>query len=173
MVRERTPEGAPAHTDDAVKAVRVSKGTQAVLFLLYTALLLLVTLAVQGGPGVKTNLDPFEDVRRLMTRAKSGDVLSNAFLYAVVGLVGNTIMFAIWGFLAWKFLDGRDRRAWRTHLDVLLFGLLLSVGIETIQAFLPTRAADVNDVFWNVLGTLLGQCVAHVDRSLTLEWERT
>lgn len=156
-----------------MRAVRVAKGTQAALLLVYTALLLLVTLVVQGGPGVKTNLDPLEDVRRLLTRARSGDVLSNAFLYAVVGLVGNVIMFAVWGFLAWKYLDGKERRAWRTHLDVLLFGLLLSVGIETIQAFLPTRAADVNDVFWNVLGTLLGQSVAHADRSLTFEWERT
>ena len=59
-------------------------------------------------------------------------------------------MFAVWGFLAWKFVDGRGRARWRNHAEVVFFGLVFSVGIETVQFFLPTRAADVNDVFWNV-----------------------
>jgi len=51
-------------------------------------------------------------------------------------------MFAIWGFLAWKFVDGRGRARWRNHAEVVFFGLVFSVGIETVQFFLPTRAAD-------------------------------
>jgi len=151
--------------------VRMRKGVQAILLGGYTVLLLTVTLLVQGGRGVRTNLAPFEDIQRLVARASRGDVLSNGFLYGVVGIVGNLMMFAIWGFLAWKFLDSGGRSAARNHLDVVLSGALLSLGIETIQFFLPTRAADVNDVFWNVLGTMVGSAWAHLDRSISVDWD--
>jgi len=154
-----------------VSVLRVRKTTQGLLLAAYSTLLLVLTLLVQGGHGVRTNLAPFEDVRRLMNRASRGDVLSNAFLFALVGIAGNLFLFAVWGFLAWKFLDDSRRRPLRTHLDVVFFGALLSVGIETTQAFLPTRAADVNDVFWNVLGTIAGSALAHLDRNVKLEWD--
>ena len=154
-----------------MRRLRIGKGAQGLLLAIYTTLLLAVTMLVQGGPGVRTNLAPFEDVKRLMARASRGDVFSNGFLYAVVGIAGNLLMFAIWGFLAWKFLDVRGRKVWRNHLDVIFSGILFSVGIETVQLFLPTRAADVNDVFWNVLGTVVGSALAHFDRTFTLEWE--
>jgi glycopeptide antibiotics resistance protein len=154
-----------------VRRLRIGKGAQGLLLTIYTILLLGVTMLVQGGPGVRTNLAPFEDVKRLMARASRGDVFSNGFLYALVGIAGNLLMFAIWGFLAWKFLDVRGRKAWRNHVDVILSGVLFSVGIETVQLFLPTRSADVNDVFWNVLGTVVGSILAHLDRTFTLEWE--
>jgi glycopeptide antibiotics resistance protein len=154
-----------------VRTLRVRKTTQGFLLAAYSTLLLVITLLVQGGHGVRSNLAPFDDIRRLVARASRGDVLSNAFLFAVVGIAGNLLLFAIWGFLAWKFLDEPRRRPWRNHLDVVFFGLLLSVGIEVTQLFLPTRAADVNDVFWNVLGSMAGAALAHLDRSFDLVWE--
>jgi glycopeptide antibiotics resistance protein len=154
-----------------MRIIRVGKGMQAFLLGSYTVALLTVTLLVQGGRGVRTNLAPFDDIQRLVARASRGDVLSNGFLYAVIGIAGNLLMFAIWGFLAWKFLDLEGRSVFRNHLDVFLAGALFSIGIETVQFFLPTRAADVNDVFWNVLGTVAGSVLAHLDRNLKLEWE--
>ncbi len=85
-------------------------------------------------------------------------------------MVGNLAMFVVWGFLAWKFVDGRGRARWRNHAEVIFFGLVFSVGIETVQFFLPTRAADVNDVFWNAIGAALGAVLAHVHASVRLEW---
>lgn len=154
-----------------MRTLRVPKPTQGFLLAAYSAGLLVVTLVVQGGHGVQTNLAPFEDIKRLVARASRGDVLSNSFIYAVVGIAGNLLLFAVWGFLAWKFLDDPARRPWRNHVGTFLCGALLSVGVETAQLFLPTRAADVNDVFWNVLGTALGSALAHLDRSFTLEWD--
>jgi glycopeptide antibiotics resistance protein len=154
-----------------VRTIRVGKGMQATLLLSYSWLVLLVTLFVQGGGPVRTNLAPFEDIQRLILRAGHGGYLSNAFLYAIVGIVGNLAMFAVWSFLLWKFLDGPGRTPARNHVDVLLSGTLFSVGIETVQFFLPTRAADVNDVFWNVLGTIAGCVVAHLHREIRLEWQ--
>lgn len=154
-----------------MRTVRVTKGAEGLLLAAWTVVILVVTMLVQGGSGVRTNLAPFEDVIRIAYRASRGGVLSNAFLYAVVGIVGNLGMFAVWAFLAWKFLDGARRAAARVHLDVILSGILFSVGIETIQLFLPTRAADVNDVFWNVLGTIVGSAFAHAHRDIRVVWE--
>jgi glycopeptide antibiotics resistance protein len=154
-----------------VRTIRLTKGAEGVLLGSWTVVLLFVTMLLQGGSGVRTNLAPFEDVMRLAYRASRGGVLSNAFLYALIGIAGNLVIFAIWAFLAWKFLDGPGRTAARNHLDVALAGTLFSVGIETVQLFLPTRAADVNDVFWNVLGTLVGSALAHAHRDVRVAWE--
>jgi len=154
-----------------MKTLRLRKGFQATVLGLYTAGLLALTLLVQGRPGVRTNLEPFTDLKRMAARASRGDVLSNSFVYAVAGALGNLAMFAIWGFLAWKYLDAPARSPVRTTLEVLVVGLLFSLGIETVQFFLPTRAADVNDVFWNALGTIAGAATALLGRYVEVEWE--
>jgi glycopeptide antibiotics resistance protein len=154
-----------------VRVLRVGKAAQGVLLAACTAGVLSVTLLVVGRPGVRTNLAPFEDLARLSALAARRGVLSNGFLFAVGDIVGNLAIFALWAFLAWKFLDGKGRSALRNDIDVFLAGLLFSVGIETVQFFLPTRAADVNDVFWNVLGTAVGAGLAHLSRRVRLEWE--
>ncbi len=125
----------------------------------------------RAGRGLRTNLAPFEDIARILVRAGHGGVLSNAFVYAVVGIVGNLAMFALWAFLLWKFLDGPGRSAARNHVDVILVGILFSLGIESVQLFLPTRAADINDVFWNVLGTIAGSALRPRPPRRALEWE--
>jgi glycopeptide antibiotics resistance protein len=154
-----------------VRVVRIGKKTEAAILVAYTAVLLVLTLLVKGGNGVRTNLAPFEDIARILVRAGHGGMLSNAFVYAVVGIVGNLAMFALWAFLLWKFLDGPGRSAARNHTDVILVGTLFSLGIESVQLFLPTRAADINDVFWNVLGTIAGSLYAHLHRNVRFEWE--
>jgi glycopeptide antibiotics resistance protein len=163
--RARSTTRHPVHT------IRVGKGLQGALLVSYSCVLLVVTLLVQGAGHGRTNLAPFEDIQRLVLRAGHGGYLSNAFLYAIVGIVGNLAMFAVWAFLLWKFVDGPGRSTFRNHVDVLLAGTLFSVGIETVQFFLPTRAADVNDVFWNVLGTIAGCVLAHFHRNVRLEWQ--
>ena len=154
-----------------MRVVRIGKTTEGALLLVYTAVLLAVTLLVKGGSGLRTNLAPLEDIARILVRAGHGVVFSNAFVYAVVGIVGNLAMFALWAFLLWKFLDGPGRTPARNNADVILVGVLFSLGIESVQLFLPTRAADINDVFWNVLGTIAGSVVAHVHRNVRFEWE--
>jgi glycopeptide antibiotics resistance protein len=154
-----------------VKRVHVGKGAQTVLLGGYTILLLALTLLLQGGPGVRTNLAPFDEITRLGARLSRQGLFSAGLLYGLVGIVGNLGMFALWAFLLWKFLDGPGRAAWRLHIDVLLSGLLFSVGIETVQLFLPTRAADAADVLWNVLGTACGSALAHLGREVSLEWD--
>jgi len=154
-----------------MKVLRVGKAAQGVLLAACTAAVLAVTLLVVGRPGVRTNLAPFEDLARLSALAARRGVLSNVFLFAVGDIVGNLAIFALWAFLAWKFLDGEGRSPFRNDVDVFLAGFVFSVGIETVQFFLPTRAADINDVFWNVFGTAVGAGLAHLSCLVTLEWE--
>lgn len=153
-----------------MKRLVLGKGTQGFLLFAYTALVLAGTLLVEGRPGVVTNLVPFDDLARLRLSAGRAGVLSNRFVLGLLGLVGNLVMFAIWGFLAWKFVDGRGRARWRNHAEVVFFGLVFSIGIETVQFFLPTRAADVNDVFWNVVGALIGALLGHVHATVRVDW---
>jgi len=154
-----------------LKTVRVGKVAQGLLLVFYTSALLVLTLLVQGRPGVRTNLAPFEDLQRLSNLATRRGILSNVFLFAASGIAANLAMLAVWAFLGWKFLDGKGRSAWRNDVDVPLAGSLFSIGIEATQLFLPTRAADVNDAFWNVLGTAVGVAVAHAASRIRLEWE--
>jgi glycopeptide antibiotics resistance protein len=154
-----------------VKTIRIGKVAQGILLAAFTATILVVTILVEGRPGVRTNLAPFEDLQRLSSIATRRGILSNGFLFEVTGLFGNLAVFAAWAWLAWKFLDGKGRSRWRNDGDVLLAGTLFSVGIETVQLFLPTRAADINDVFWNVLGTMAGVVFAHVGSFVRFELE--
>lgn len=154
-----------------MKSVRVGKVAQGILLAAYTSGVLVLTLLVRGRPGVRTNLAPFEDLQRLSNLANRRGILSNVFVFAVSGIAANLAMFAVWAYLGWKFLNGTGRSAWRNDIDVLLAGSLFSIGIEVSQLFLPTRAADVNDIFWNVLGTIVGVGLAHATSRVRLEWE--
>jgi glycopeptide antibiotics resistance protein len=154
-----------------MRRVRVAKGWQAAMLAVTTCLILALTLLVDGRRPVGTNLSPFEDLGRILIHAHRGEIFSGRVLVGLAEIVGNLFLFVPWGFLAWKFLDGPDRRALRLHLEVVLFGLLLSAGIELAQLFLPTRAADIDDVIWNVLGTLAGGLLAHAGRVIDVEWE--
>lgn len=49
----------------------------------------------------------------------------------------------------------------RNALQTLLFGLLVSLGIEVLQLF-TYRATDINDLMTNTFGTLIGWCVGMI-----------
>ncbi len=64
---------------------------------------------------------------------------------------GNIVWFVPFGFLFPFFCD-KTRHFWST----LFLGFLLSLAIETLQFFLRTGVSDIDDVFFNTLGTGLG-----------------
>lgn len=155
-----------------MRTIRIRKPAQLILLLSYTAMILLVTLVFEGRPaGVRTNLLPFESLGRIVVRVQGGEYFSSRVLLAVLGIAGNLLLFAPWAFFAFKYLREKERTAFRTHLDVFLFGLLLSLGVEAIQLFLPTRAADVDDVLWNILGTMTGALLARLEEEVRVVWD--
>ena len=155
-----------------MRALRIPKAAQLLALSLWAAFVLVVTLLVEGGREVRTNLAPFEDIGRLMARARAGEFLTSRFLLALGGIAGNLFLLFPFGFLVFKYLDAPGRTTSRVHVDVLLSAFVFSGGIELVQLFLPTRASDVNDILWNLVGAAFGSAAAHAGRELHLDWDR-
>ena len=155
-----------------MKALRVPKAVQLLALSAWAAFVLAVTLLVEGGRELRTNLAPFEDIGRLMARARAGEFLTSRFLLALGGIAGNLFLLFPFGFLAFKYLDAPGRSTSRVHVDVLLSAFLFSAGIELIQLFLPTRASDIDDVLWNVVGAAFGSVAAYLGREVHVDWDR-
>jgi glycopeptide antibiotics resistance protein len=154
-----------------MRAVVLGKAFQGTLLAAYTAALIAFTLLVKGGKAVRTNFSPFEDLLFVLRAASRAEFYTWSFMFTMVEIGTNVAMFLVWGFLAFKFLSGKERSHVRSAVDALLAAALLSVGIEAVQLFLPTRAADVNDVFWNSVGAILGVALAAAGRYVALQWE--
>lgn len=67
----------------------------------------------------------------------------------------NVLGFVPLGFFFCLFAASKEGKS-NSHTKVILFGALISLLIEVLQSFLPTRASGVTDVITNTLGTALG-----------------
>ena len=75
-------------------------------------------------------------------------------------LVGNALILSPLGFSLFHLTqDSELSRRQRLGL-ALLVGLILGLGVETMQLFHPGRFSDIDDVLLNGLGALLGAGVA-------------
>lgn len=52
----------------------------------------------------------------------------------------------------------------QSFLKTVLLGMLLSIGIETLQFLLETGVSDIDDVFFNTCGTILGYLIYRLFR---------
>jgi glycopeptide antibiotics resistance protein len=75
-------------------------------------------------------------------------------------LVGNALILSPLGFSLFHLTEdsglSRRQRIWLA----LLVGLVLGLGVETLQLFHPGRFSDIDDVLLNGLGAFLGAWVA-------------
>jgi hypothetical protein len=75
--------------------------------------------------------------------------------------VQNLLLFLPFGFLSVTLLVVRSRNASLLHLVVTLsFSLAVSVSIEFLQMFLPSRRPTLSDIILNLAGALAGGYVA-------------
>lgn len=77
-------------------------------------------------------------------------ILRNDFFVFFYLFVGNIIWFVPFGFLM-PILFGTDKK-------VILFTLLLSIAIETLQFIFGTGVTEVEDLILNTFGGALGYC---------------
>jgi glycopeptide antibiotics resistance protein len=106
------------------------------------------------GQHVEDNLVPFRTLGIYLANLGSWFWMRN--------LLGNLALLLPLGLLGPIVLPALDRW-WR----VALLALLVSTGIELTQLAVPDRSADVDDVFVNVAGALLGYVVLGAIRWLT------
>jgi hypothetical protein len=76
-----------------------------------------------------------------------GDILINLFGFIPLG------------FLLSAFLAGRHCSSKRALFLSVVFGFLISLMIETLQAFLPTRYSNMSDLVANTVGAGIGSIV--------------
>lgn len=122
------------------------------LFLLYLLLLARITLfkqvslynlgAAVGAGERSVSLLPFGSVADMVRHHVS--------LFRIVeNVLGNILLFVPFGFIL-PALMKKEKRI------VILYGVLLSLSIETVQLLFALGSMDVDDLMFNTLGTALG-----------------
>ena len=133
-----------------------------ILFWIYLLILMyLLFFSEYYGRTVATeyryNLQLFREISRFWTyREKLGmaAVLTN--------LVGNVVCFMPFGF----FLPNMYPVFRRHGCLVVLFGFLLTCGVELLQLLTRVGALDVDDIFLNTCGAILGYLLNVVCRAI-------
>jgi glycopeptide antibiotics resistance protein len=140
-----------------------------ILWIIALIVSVIMILYMTLSPGVVKkgiNLIPFKDnavfVRAFF--AHGGMSRQDIPRWVFLNLFGNLVLFMPFGFFLTGFLAQSSFRS--SYLIVALFGCLLSLGIELLQLFIPTRATDIDDVILNTVSTCLGVMVFFMLRSL-------
>ncbi len=122
-----------------------------ILFSLYICLLFYLlffseTYGRTMDSGYRYNLELFKEIKRFWNNRDSLGLST-----VVTNLAGNIVAFAPFGFflpVLWK----KGRNIFRCVLVSALF----SLAVETVQLFTKVGAFDVDDIFLNAIGGLVG-----------------
>ena len=123
------------------------------IFILYLAVLTYFMFfaesfgrAVDEEAKYSYNLELFKEIKRFYLYRKQLGMEA-----VVLNLAGNVVAFMPFGF----FLPVVSRRG-RCWYNAILLGFLLSLCIETIQLICKVGSFDVDDLFLNTMGGILG-----------------
>jgi glycopeptide antibiotics resistance protein len=146
--------------------------------LLTLAMLLAITIAIvaitvwMAGKSYESfDPIPFDDLRYLARRVASRPISTHILAVIVVPMIANVLLFVPWGFLTFITLYNLERPTMQTYLLTILLGFSFSLGIEGWQYFLPSRVADINDVIWNTVGTVIGAFLGHLRLRVRFEFD--
>lgn len=121
----------------------------------------------------KYNLELFKEIKRYWyNREKIGT------LFFLINLVGNVVVFMPFGFLVpVMYREQRKDVVYRGHyfrsmLFVLLLGFLFSLVIEFVQLVTKVGCFDVDDLFLNTSGVLLGYIIYYISKKLIGVFEK-
>lgn len=108
------------------------------------------------------NLELFKEIRRFYIYREQLGI--KAFL---LNVVGNVVVFIPCGFFLPIISSRCKRHAWVTILLCFLF----SLSIETVQLVLRVGSFDVDDIFLNTIGGILGYLLYHLVQQFRI-WRR-
>ena len=150
--------------------VVIKKPITILLLLLVTVSIIAVTVWMGGKSYETLNPTPFDDIRFLAHRLAVRPISTQILAVLVVPMIANVMLFAPWGFLTFIILYSMERPTMQTYVLTILLGFSFSIGIEAWQYFLPSRVADINDVIWNTLGTIIGALLGHARLRVRFEF---
>lgn len=142
-----------------------------IALLLVTVAIISITVWSSGKSYTKVDPLPFDDLRHLFHRVEHRPVSTQILAVIIVPIIGNILLFVPWGFLMFIALYSVDRPTVQTYVLTILLGFTFTIVIEAWQYFLPSRVADINDVIWNTLGTVLGAILGHMRLRVRFEFE--
>ena len=103
----------------------------------------IMNVYVEWRPISEVNWEPFTETFKLTNGSSQFDFFYN--------LYGNIFWFIPMGFFLGMLFRKRH-----PFFKVLLFGFLCSLSIETMQFLFRTGVADIDDLIFNTIGTLIG-----------------
>lgn len=135
------------------------------LFLIYIVMLTYFLFFSEGfgrevREGYSYNLIPFKEIKRFYKYRHVVGIKS--FL---INIVGNVICFMPFGFL-FPIINGKGRKWYNT----ILAAFLLSLSVEVMQLVFKVGSFDVDDMFLNTLGGVLGYICFSVLRLFGRSW---
>lgn len=141
------------------------------LLLIVTAGIITLTIASKGKSYSKVDPIPFEDLRHLARSLEHRPVSTQIFAVIVMPVIANVLLFVPWGFFMFIALYTVDRPTVQSYVLTILLGLTFTITVEAVQYFLPARVADVNDIIWNTVGTILGALLGHARLRVRFEFD--
>ena len=94
------------------------------------------------------NLTLFKEITRFWNMRHT-----DGWNITIINLLGNVVCFMPFGFLLPMV---SKRSVFKNFLSVTFLAMLFSIGIETAQLVTKVGAFDVDDIFLNTIGGLLG-----------------
>lgn len=152
------------------KTIVVRRPVTILLLLLVTFAIVGITVWVTGKSYSKVDPIPFEALRGLARRLSHHPMSTQILAVIIVPIIGNVLLFVPWGFLTFITLYRLDRPTMQTYVLTVLLGFSFTVTIEAWQYFLPSRVADINDVIWNTVGTIIGAALGHLRLRVRVEF---
>lgn len=154
-----------------MRNVAVRRPVTIFLLLAVTAAIAGITVWTAGKSYTKVDTTPFNEIVNLKERLDTRPVSTQILAVILVPILGNILLFVPWGFLMFISLYSVERLTVQTYLLTILIGLTLTLAIEAWQYFLPSRVADINDVIWNTVGTIIGAVLGHMRLRVRVEFE--
>lgn len=151
--------------------VRIPRFVTILALIAMTAAIIGVTVASKGSNYTKVDPRPFDDLKHLAHAIERRPVSTQIFAVIIVPIIGNVLLFVPWGLLMFIALYTIERPTVQTYVLTILLGFTFTLAIEAWQYFLPSRVADVNDVIWNTLGTILGAILGHMRLRVRFEFQ--
>lgn len=132
------------------------------LFIVYIILLsyFLFFSEEYGRTGQSTdyryNLHLFQEIKRFIIYRKE-----LGFKSFLVNIVGNVLAFAPFGFVL-PIISPNNRK----FINVLILSFELTLGVELMQLLLKVGIFDVDDIFMNTIGGVLGYILFLIARKI-------